>query len=444
LVALIAAGAVALLGSISAGPLMAEAPPRAARPTDRPAVPPDLGPFDDRSLEPFLDSEQLEAVPVGPEDVAEPIEMVLNSSPIVDELGQSGIPGVAVKAYQQAAARLATSDPSCGLRWTLLAAIGRVESNHGRFGGAQLRGDGYGTERIGGIPLDGRPNVAVIRDTDEGALDGDRVYDRAVGPMQFIPPTWRSVAVDGNGDELPDPNNIFDAALGAGVYLCAGDTDLRELDDRIRAVRRYNNADEYVRLVLRLAEMYEKGGVEIVESVPVPAGPPHTDDRPDGIASSPSLPDAPSASRSSALPTPQTGGMPSRNGGGTRRTTPRPSSAPASPNAAPDEPSSAPKTEEDETPQPSQSNTAGSAPEPSPAPSSEPSVPDSTPSPGPSVPDSPPSPGPSITDSGEPGEGLTTSPSYPPSVSEPDAASSAAVGWAPAMREVVLAILGES
>jgi hypothetical protein len=428
------AGAVALLGSISAGPLMAEAPPRAAGPTDRPAVPPDLGPFDDRSLEPFLDPEQLDAVPVGPEDVAEPIEMVLNSSPIVDALGQSGIPGVAVKAYQQAAARLATSDPSCGLRWTLLAAIGRVESNHGRFGGAQLREDGYGTKRIRGIPLDGRPNVAVIRDTDGGALDGDRFYDRAVGPMQFIPSTWRSVAVDGNGDELPDPNNIFDAALGAGVYLCAGDTDLRELDDRIRAVRRYNNADEYVRLVLRLAELYEKGGVEIVESVPEPAGPPQTDDRPDGIATSPSSPDALAASPSYAVPTtPQTGGMPNLNGGGTSPTSPRTSSAPASPNAAPDEPSSAPKTGEDETPQPSQSNTAGSTPEPSPAPSSEPSVPDSTPS-----------PGPSITDSGEPGEGLTTSPSSSPRVSEPDAASSAAVGWAPAMREVVLAILGEA
>jgi hypothetical protein len=426
------AGAVALLGSISAGPLMAEAPPSAPGPTDRPAGPPDLGPFDDRSLEPFLDPKQLEAVPVGPEDVAEPIEMALNSSPIVDELGQSGIPGVALKAYQQAAARLTTSDPSCGLRWTLLAAIGRIESNHGRFGGAQLREDGYGTKRIRGIPLDGRPNVALIRDTDNGALDGDRVYDRAVGPMQFIPSTWRSVAADGNGDELPDPNDIFDAALGAGVYLCAGDTNLRELADQIRAVRRYNNADEYVRLVLRLAATYEKGGVEIVESVPVPTGPPQTDDRPDGIASSPS-PDAPSASPSAALPTtPQTGGLPSRNGDGTPPTSPRPSSAPASPNA-PDEPSSAPKTEEEQTTQPSQTNTTDHTPEPSSAPSSEPSVPDPTPS-----------SGPSITDSGESGQGPTTSPSPQPSMSGPDAASSAAVGWAPAMREVVLAILGKS
>jgi len=414
-----AAGAGALLGSFSVGPLMAEPAPRAVGPTDRPAVAPDLGPFNDRSIDPFLDPKQLEMVPVGPEDVAEPIEMVLNSSPIVDELGRSGIPEVAVKAYQQAAGRLATSDPSCGLHWTLLAAIGRVESNHGRFGGAQLRDDGYGTRRIRGIPLDGRPNVAMIRDTDEGALDGDRLYDRAVGPMQFIPSTWRSVAVDGNGDELRDPNNIFDAALGAGVYLCAGDTDLRQLGDRIRAVRRYNNADEYVRLVLRLAEMYEKGSIEIVESVPGPAGPLQTD--------------APAASPSSALPTtPQTGGTPNRNGGSTPPAPPRPSSTPTSPHAAPGEPSSAPRTKEP-TPQPSQTDTADRAPGSSPAPSSVPSVPGPTPS-----------PGPSITDLGVPGDGDTTSPSAPPTVSGPDGVSSVAVGWAPAMREVVLAILGGS
>ena len=128
----------------------------------------------------------------------------------------------------QAADQLAVDDPECGIRWTLLAAIGRVESNHGRFGGAQLRDDGYGTRPIRGIPLDGRPDVALIRDTDGGRLDGDTTYDRAVGPMQFIPSTWQSVGVDADGDGRRDPNNIFDAAQGAAVYLCRGDADLRD------------------------------------------------------------------------------------------------------------------------------------------------------------------------------------------------------------------------
>ncbi len=73
---------------------------------------------------------------------------------IVITLGESGIPEVALRAYVRAEQTVAVSDPSCGLRWWLLAAIGRVESNHGRFGGAGLREDGYGTRPIRGIPLD--------------------------------------------------------------------------------------------------------------------------------------------------------------------------------------------------------------------------------------------------------------------------------------------------
>ena len=156
---------------------------------------------------------------------------------------------------------MAVSDPGCGVPWTLLAAIGRVESNHGRFGGAQLRDDGSATRRIRGIPLDGRPNVALIRDSDGGALDGDTVYDRAVGPMQFIPSTWRAVNADGNGDGFADPNNIFDAAQGAAQYLCTGTSNLRDPARAAQAVRRYNNADSYVRLVLALARMYQTGRV---------------------------------------------------------------------------------------------------------------------------------------------------------------------------------------
>ncbi|MFP3899854.1 MAG: lytic transglycosylase domain-containing protein [Acidimicrobiia bacterium] len=169
------------------------------------------------------------------------------------------IPEIALMAYTVAQDTLAVTDPQCGLRWSLLAAIGRVESNHGRHGGAQLLPNGDTTRPIRGLPLDGRPGVARIGDTDRGALDGDETLDRAVGPMQFIPSTWRVVAVDANGDGRRDPDNIFDAALAAGVYLCAGDTDLRDPAQLAAAVFRYNRSHTYVRLVLALAAAYEQG-----------------------------------------------------------------------------------------------------------------------------------------------------------------------------------------
>ena len=58
---------------------------------------------------------------------------------------------------------------------------------------------------IYGIPLNGSNNTAVIRDTDGGTYDRDLTWDRAVGPMQFIPGTWRTVGVDANGDGRKDP-----------------------------------------------------------------------------------------------------------------------------------------------------------------------------------------------------------------------------------------------
>jgi hypothetical protein len=176
---------------------------------------------------------------------------------IDDNLTASGIPKVALNAYVGAEHESADADPRCGIRWSLLAAIGRVESDHGRFGGAQLRADGYGTKPIRGLPLDGRPGLALVRDTDKANLDGDPVYDRAVGPMQIIPSTWRNVGIDGNDDGRRDPNNIFDAAWGAGVFLCAGGGDLDDPRQEAAAVRHYNHTDEYVRVVLTLAAAYE-------------------------------------------------------------------------------------------------------------------------------------------------------------------------------------------
>ena len=105
----------------------------------------------------------------------------------------------------------------------MLAGIGRIESNHGLFGGSVTRFSAAGTvsPRITGPPLDGN-GVASIADSDGGRWDGDVTWDRAVGPMQFIPTTWRSLGRDGNGDRIADPNNLFDAAVSAAGYLCLG------------------------------------------------------------------------------------------------------------------------------------------------------------------------------------------------------------------------------
>ena len=261
----------------------------------------------DLALAAFVDPSKLAAVPVGPEAVAEPVRAVLRGAPVIDALGQSGIPDVALRAYHGAADRLAVDDPSCGLRWTLLAAIGRVESNHGRFGGTRLRADGFGTMPIRGIPLDGRPNVALIRDTDGGTLDGDTTFDRAVGPMQFIPATWRSVGADADGDGRSDPNSIFDAALGAGRYLCAGDADLRDPAQQARAVFRYNHADEYVQVVLRLAQQYEGGVVPLPTTPPAPAPVgPDPEPRPAPVVVAPPTPSPPA----SVIPAPVTAPVP--------------------------------------------------------------------------------------------------------------------------------------
>src|SRR3954454_15357653 len=112
---------------------------------------------------------------------------------VITGLAANGIPNVALNAYRVAAARMTNSSPDCGIDWSLLAGIGRVESNHGRFGGASLNPDGTSTPQIKGPPLDGG-QFAFIRDTDGGAFDGDSSVDRAVGPMQFIPSTWRATA----------------------------------------------------------------------------------------------------------------------------------------------------------------------------------------------------------------------------------------------------------
>ena len=169
------------------------------------------------------------------------------------------VPVTALIAYQRAAAVMEQAAPSCGLSWTLLAAIGRVESDHGRYGGAQLRADGTSSPRIRGVALDGHGAVARIRDTDAGQLDGDPVWDRAVGPMQFLPSTWSVVGVDADGDGVRSPDDINDAALAAAVFLCAAPGSLDTGHGRRTAVFRYNPSSSYVASVLALDRAYRAG-----------------------------------------------------------------------------------------------------------------------------------------------------------------------------------------
>ena len=174
-------------------------------------------------------------------------------------LDNNGIPVRALQAYQKAASLVDAADAPCHIDWALLAAIGRVESNHARFGGNQLDSAGVAQPGIIGIALDGTNGTARIMDSDRGSLDRDTVYDRAVGPMQFIPSTWRVVGVDANGDGVKNPQDMADAATSTGIYLCSGPGDLNRPSDLRAAIMRYNASDSYVRTVTAIADAYRHG-----------------------------------------------------------------------------------------------------------------------------------------------------------------------------------------
>lgn len=234
-------------------PLSAPAPPLASAPV-RPAAPaPAL--TSSASPEEGAASAPVVPAPTGgrPEtDSARPADKL---AAWADALRRLDIPPVALQSYGYAEAVLARAKPGCHLSWTLLAGIGAVESNHGRYGGAVLQPDGTSSRPIIGVPLAG-VGVERVSDTDQGLLDGDVRFDRAIGPMQFLPSTWKSWAVDADGNGRADPYDIDDAALAAGYYLCAGGADLASGSGWSSAVFSYNRVPAYVRQVYDYADAY--------------------------------------------------------------------------------------------------------------------------------------------------------------------------------------------
>lgn len=140
-----------------------------------------------------------------------------NTQPSQEALAD--IPPDYLALYEQAA----TVCP--GLDWSILAAIGKIESNHGRS------------------PL-------------PGVVDGTANYAGAEGPMQFLQPTFNSVVarhpLPPGGKTPPSPWNAHDAIYSSAYYLC----DSGAQHDIRKAIFAYNHADWYVNEVLAQAADY--------------------------------------------------------------------------------------------------------------------------------------------------------------------------------------------
>jgi cell wall-associated NlpC family hydrolase len=172
--------------------------------------------------------------------------------------GAPGIPERMLKAYRNAVPQISSAVKGCkGMRWPVLAGIARIESNHAA--GRAVTGAGDIRPPILGPVLDGSGvggNVTAFPDTDGGRWDQDGRFERAVGPFQFLPETFKSFGRDGNKDGTVDPHNADDAAVSAGVYLCGEGRDLGKRDQLRKALFAYNHSDAYVADVLGWIDQY--------------------------------------------------------------------------------------------------------------------------------------------------------------------------------------------
>lgn len=168
------------------------------------------------------------------------------------------IPRRAMLAYATTELTERVRQPECRLRWNTLAAIGSVESAHGTLGGAGLAADGVPDTQIIGPALDGTNGTRAIPATPESAdSHGDKEWDHAVGPFQFLTSSWQKYGGDADGDGTANPNDIDDAALGASRHLCVPGGDLAG-DDWVPAVYGYNNSMAYVAKVREIANSFAR------------------------------------------------------------------------------------------------------------------------------------------------------------------------------------------
>ncbi|MEU9737215.1 C40 family peptidase [Streptomyces sp. NPDC048002] len=168
------------------------------------------------------------------------------------------IPPRMLAAYKKAVQQVGKHVPGCrGMRWPVLAGIAKVESNHAV--GRSITGNGDIRPKIYGVLLNGSGqggNTTVFPDTDRGKWDGTSQGERAVGPFQFLPSTWESAGEDSSGDQVADPHNADDAALGAAAYLCGNGRDLTSRSQLEAAVFQYNHSQAYVDNVLGWIDQY--------------------------------------------------------------------------------------------------------------------------------------------------------------------------------------------
>ena len=144
-----------------------------------------------------------------------PTDTAGNTTETPSALAVRDIPPLYLRLYEQAAERY-------GLRWTVLAGIGKVECDHGR---------------------DSSPSCGV-EGSDNAAGAG--------GPMQFLASTWAAYGIDADGDGRADRWDAADAIYAAARLLRAAGAPR----DYSRAIYAYNHAWWYVAEVQDWARLY--------------------------------------------------------------------------------------------------------------------------------------------------------------------------------------------